>query len=57
MNCASALGSMSRRTLLSLMSIGMFNWGVAHFRDLVQVNREGGFRDLWTSCKATPSAF
>jgi hypothetical protein len=40
--------------IILVMSIGMFNWGVAHFRDLVQVNREGGFRDLWSILQNNP---
>ena len=40
--------------VILVMSIGLFNWGVAHFRDLVQVNREGGFRDLWSLLQSNP---
>lgn len=39
---------------LLVVAVGAFNWGVAHFRDLVQVNTEGGLRDVWSTLRDKP---
>lgn len=40
--------------ILLIIAIGGFNWGVAHYRDLVQVNSKGGFPDVWKTLKTNP---
>lgn len=40
--------------VLLIIAIAAFNWGVAHYRDLVQVNSKGGFPDVWRTLWTNP---
>lgn len=40
--------------LTLIMAIAAFNWGVAHYRDLVQIDNKGTFPDVWRTLWSNP---
>ena len=40
--------------VILVIAIAIFNWGVAHYRDLVQIKSQSGLPDVWGNLRTNP---